>query len=120
MESPPGACRNGISTIHADPVVFGIHPIQCCVDQLKLEQIELVDLESDELLMEDRRGLQGVGRVRARTLHNAGFKTIEDLRKARRQSLLPFRSLEQIGKKIKEQAAGSSSRRMGGTKVNSR
>jgi len=51
--------------------------------------------------------LQGVGRVRARALHNAGFKTIEDLRKASPSELsaIPLIGMR-LAKKIKEQAGG--------------
>lgn len=52
-------------------------------------------------------GLQGVGRVRARALHNAGFKTMEDLRKASPSELsaIPLIGVK-LAKKIKEQAGG--------------
>ena len=51
--------------------------------------------------------LQGVGRVRARALHNAGFKTIEDLREASPSELsaIPLIGMR-LAKKIKEQAGG--------------
>jgi helicase len=51
--------------------------------------------------------LQGVGRVRARALHNAGFKTIEDLRKASPSELATVPLIgTKLAKKIKEQAGG--------------
>jgi len=51
--------------------------------------------------------LQGVGRVRARALHNAGFETIEGIRKASpsQLALVPLIGTK-LAKKIKEQAGG--------------
>ncbi len=51
--------------------------------------------------------LQGVGRARARALHNAGFQTIEDIRKASpsQLALVPLIGTK-LAKKIKEQAGG--------------
>lgn len=51
--------------------------------------------------------LQGVGRVRARALHNAGLKTLEDIRKASPSELaeVPLIGIK-LAKKIKEQAGG--------------
>jgi replicative superfamily II helicase len=52
-------------------------------------------------------GLQGVGRVRARALHNAGLKTIEDIRKASPSELAEIPLIgTKLAKKIKEQAGG--------------
>jgi helicase len=51
--------------------------------------------------------LQGVGRVRARALHNAGFKAIEDIRKASPSELATVPLIgTKLAKKIKEQAGG--------------
>jgi helicase len=51
--------------------------------------------------------LQGVGRVRARALHNAGFKVIEDIRKASPSELATVPLIgTKLAKKIKEQAGG--------------
>jgi helicase len=51
--------------------------------------------------------LQGVGRVRARALHTAGFKTIEDIRKASPSELATVPLVGAVlAKKIKEQAGG--------------
>jgi len=51
--------------------------------------------------------LQGVGRVRARALHNAGFKTIEDIRKASPSDLTAIPLIgTKLAKKIMEQAGG--------------
>jgi len=51
--------------------------------------------------------LQGVGRVRARALHNAGFKVIEDIRKASPSELATVPLIgTRLAKKIKEQAGG--------------
>jgi helicase len=51
--------------------------------------------------------LEGIGRVRARVLHNAGLKTIDDLKKTPMQRLtsLPFIGLR-LAKKIKDQVGG--------------
>jgi len=52
-------------------------------------------------------GLHGVGRVRARALHNAGLKTIEDIRKASPSQLAAVPLIgTKLAKKIKEQAGG--------------
>ncbi len=52
-------------------------------------------------------GLEGVGRVRARMLHSAGLKSVEDIKE---RSLTDLMSIPTIGpslaKKIKEQAGG--------------
>ena len=51
--------------------------------------------------------LDGVGRVRARIMFNAGFRTIEDLRKASIESLSNLPSIgPRIAKRIKEQVGG--------------
>ncbi|MCJ7455856.1 DEAD/DEAH box helicase [Candidatus Bathyarchaeota archaeon] len=51
--------------------------------------------------------LQGVGRARARALHNAGFKTIEDIRKASPSDLTAIPLIgTKLAKKIMEQAGG--------------
>jgi helicase len=51
--------------------------------------------------------LQGVGRARARALHNAGFKVIEDIRKASPSELATVPLIgTRLAKKIKEQAGG--------------
>jgi replicative superfamily II helicase len=51
--------------------------------------------------------LQGVGRVRARALHNSGFKAIEDIRKASPSELANVPLIgTKLAKKIKEQAGG--------------
>jgi helicase len=51
--------------------------------------------------------LEGIGRVRARILYNAGLKTIEDLKKAPMERLtsLPLIGLK-LAKKIKDQVGG--------------
>ena len=51
--------------------------------------------------------LQGIGRVRARMLHNAGMKTIEDLKRTSATDLMkiPFIG-PAVAKKIKEQVGG--------------
>lgn len=51
--------------------------------------------------------LEGIGRVRARILYNAGLKTIEDLKKApvKKLTSLPLIGLK-VAKKIKDQTGG--------------
>lgn len=51
--------------------------------------------------------LEGVGRVRARILFNAGLKTVEDLKRAPMEKLtsLPLIGLK-LAKKIKDQVGG--------------
>ncbi len=51
--------------------------------------------------------LEGIGRVRARILYNAGLKTIEDLKRApvKKLTSLPFIGLR-LAKKIKDQVGG--------------
>jgi helicase len=49
--------------------------------------------------------LEGIGRVRARKLYNAGFKTLEDLRKAPVESIARVIG-EKIAIKIKNQLEG--------------
>jgi len=65
-----------------------------CAKGVKPELVPLVELE-------------GVGRVRARALHNAGFKTIEELKRA---SITELMTVPLIGpvvaRKIKEQVGG--------------
>ncbi|MEM3479352.1 MAG: DEAD/DEAH box helicase [Candidatus Bathyarchaeia archaeon] len=52
--------------------------------------------------------LEGVGRVRARILYNAGLRTIEDLRKASVENLMSLPYIgPKIAKKIKEQVGGT-------------
>ncbi|MBS7658448.1 MAG: DEAD/DEAH box helicase [Candidatus Bathyarchaeia archaeon] len=59
----------------------------------------------DELIQ--LASLEGVGRVRARMLFNAGFKTIEDLKKASIMDLIKVPSIGlKLSKKIKEQVGG--------------
>jgi helicase len=55
--------------------------------------------------------LEGVGRVRARILYNAGLRTIEDLRRAPISKLMELPLIgPKIAKKIKEQVGGTVSR----------
>lgn len=54
--------------------------------------------------------LEGVGRVRARILYNAGLRTIEDLKKASVDRLMSLPHIgPKIAKKIKEQIGGTMS-----------
>lgn len=51
--------------------------------------------------------LEGIGRVRARILYNAGLRTIEDLKKASIEKLMSLPHIgPKIAKKIKEQVGG--------------
>ncbi len=51
--------------------------------------------------------LEGIGRIRARMLFNAGFKTTEDLKKASIMDLIKIPSIGlRLAKKIKEQVGG--------------
>ncbi|MEM3134844.1 MAG: helix-hairpin-helix domain-containing protein, partial [Candidatus Bathyarchaeia archaeon] len=52
--------------------------------------------------------LEGIGRVRARILYNAGLKTIEDLRRAPVSKLMELPLIgPKIAKRIKEQVGGT-------------
>src|SRR6266851_3421153 len=51
--------------------------------------------------------LEGVGRVRARMLYDAGLKTIEDIRERSLEQLMSIRTIgPSLAKKVKEQAGG--------------
>jgi helicase len=51
--------------------------------------------------------LEGIGRVRGRTIYNAGYKTIEDLKTASLEDLTMLPSVgPRLAKKIKEQVGG--------------
>ncbi|MEM2780082.1 MAG: helix-hairpin-helix domain-containing protein, partial [Candidatus Bathyarchaeia archaeon] len=51
--------------------------------------------------------LEGVGRVRGRILYNAGYKTIEDIRRAQIEELMNLPLIgPKLAKKIKEQVGG--------------
>jgi len=52
--------------------------------------------------------LPGIGRVRARTLYNAGYKTISDLKKASVSELMKVPLIgSTLSKKIKEEVGGT-------------
>lgn len=82
--------------------LFGHKDLRKPLGQLKLRVEKGTKADVIPLL-----GLQGVGRVRARALHNGGFKTVEDIRKASPSELaaIPFIG-NKLAKKIKEQAGG--------------
>jgi helicase len=51
--------------------------------------------------------LEGIGRVRARTLHNAGLRTLDDLKKAPLEKLTSLPLIgPKVAKKIKDQVGG--------------
>jgi helicase len=51
--------------------------------------------------------LEGIGRVRARALYNAGYRTLDDLRRASIEELMRVPTIGgRISKKIKEQVGG--------------
>ncbi|HID18251.1 TPA: hypothetical protein EYP27_01775, partial [Candidatus Bathyarchaeota archaeon] len=51
--------------------------------------------------------LEGVGRVRARALYSAGFRTLEDLKRARPAQLVTVPGIGgRLAKRIKEQVGG--------------
>jgi len=51
--------------------------------------------------------LEGVGRVRARILYNAGYKTVDDLRLASIDKLMALPMIgPKLAKKIKDQVGG--------------
>jgi helicase len=51
--------------------------------------------------------LEGIGRVRARILHNAGLKNLDDLRKTPIERLISLPLIgPKLAKKIKDQAGG--------------
>jgi helicase len=83
-------------------VLFGHKDLRKPLGQLRLRVEKGTKADVIPLL-----SLQGVGRVRARALHNAGFKTIEDLRKASPSELATVPLIgTKLAKKIKEQAGG--------------
>ena len=52
---PQPPVGNGISTIRADPIFFAIQPLDRSIYQIQLVEIELVDLQSDKLVVDNRR-----------------------------------------------------------------
>lgn len=82
--------------------LFGHRDLRKPLEQLRLRVEKGAKADLIPLL-----GLQGVGRVRARALHNAGLKTIEDIRKASPSELAEIPLIgTKLAKKIKEQAGG--------------
>jgi len=56
--------------------------------------------------------LEGIGRIRARILHNAGYRTIEDLQRAQLSHLVNLPTIgPAVAKRIKEQIGGYVKRR---------
>ncbi len=82
--------------------LFGHKDLRRPLEQLRLRVEKGVKADLVPLL-----GLHGVGRVRARALHNAGLKTIKDIRKASPSQLTAVPLIgAKLAKKIKEQAGG--------------
>lgn len=82
--------------------LFGHRDLRKPLEQLRLRVEKGAKADLIPLL-----GLQGVGRVRARALHNAGLKTIEDIRRASPSELAEIPLIgTKLAKKIKEQAGG--------------
>ena len=82
--------------------LFGHKDLRKPLEQLRLRVEKGAKADLIPLL-----GLQGVGRVRARALHNSGFKTIEDIRTASPSELATVPLIgTKLAKKIKEQAGG--------------
>lgn len=82
--------------------LFGHKDLRRPIEQLKLRVEKGIKADLVPLV-----GLHGVGRVRARALHNAGLKTIEDIRKASPSELAEVPLIgAKLAKKIKEQAGG--------------
>jgi helicase len=82
--------------------LFGHKDLRKPLAQLRLRVEKGVRPELVQLV-----SLQGIGRVRARALHNAGFKTIEDIRKASPSQLAEVPLIgAKLAKKVKEQAGG--------------
>jgi helicase len=81
--------------------LFGKHFL---ISEINVLRKRVVDGVKEELL--ELTSLEGIGRVRARSLHSSGFRTIESIREARIEKLA---SVDKIGliiaKKIKEQAS---------------
>lgn len=82
--------------------LFGHRDLRKPLEQLRLRVEKGAKADLIPLL-----SLQGVGRVRARALHNAGLKTIEDIRKASPSELAEVPLIgTKLAKRIKEQAGG--------------
>jgi len=93
----------------ADWLLYSLHEIALVIrkkevlNQLKKLRVRIEKGVKEELL--PLVLLEGIGRVRARKLYNAGFKSIEDLRKAPVESIARMVG-EKIAIKIKNQLEG--------------
>ncbi|MEM5881631.1 MAG: helix-hairpin-helix domain-containing protein, partial [Candidatus Aenigmatarchaeota archaeon] len=68
----------------------------------KILEIRMTKGVKEELI--ELVSLKGIGRVRARNLYNAGFKTLDDLKKAKIEDLIKVRGIGiEIVKNIKEE-----------------
>ncbi|HMD78389.1 MAG TPA: helix-hairpin-helix domain-containing protein [Nitrososphaerales archaeon] len=75
------------------------------VKQAELLRKRVVSGVSEELV--ELTTLQGVGRVRARALYSAGFKTLEDIKEASPEKLAMVEKVgTSVARKIKEQVSG--------------
>lgn len=82
--------------------LFGHKDLRRLLEQLRLRVEKGVKADLIPLV-----GLHGVGRVRARALHNSGLRTIEDIRRASPSELAAVPLIgTKLAKKIKEQAGG--------------
>jgi helicase len=93
----------------ADWLLYSLHEIALVIKkkevltQLKKLRVRIEKGVKEELL--PLVVLEGIGRVRARGLYNAGFKSLEDLRKAPLESMARIVG-EKIAIKIKNQLEG--------------
>ncbi len=83
--------------------LFGYKELLSPMDRLRLRIQTGIKSELIPLIK-----LRGIGRVRARTLYNAGYKTISDLKKASVSELMKVPLIgSTLSKKIKEEVGGT-------------